>query len=131
MPKTSCRRLTYKERIQIHTLFYDSGWSQIHNGRYPIALNKALLLQKIKVIKLLLDCGAEVKIADNNGRTSLHFAAQNGHEAVVKPQTGYEALCYAARIQLKKRIISLIAYIAYMIILPRKKRASSIAKLPI
>jgi ribosome-binding protein aMBF1 (putative translation factor) len=28
MPKTPKRRLSYKERVQIHTLYFDAGWKQ-------------------------------------------------------------------------------------------------------
>ncbi|KAF4763491.1 hypothetical protein HAV15_000099 [Penicillium sp. str.  len=36
------------------------------------------------IVKLLLEQGADCHFKDNNGRTSLSWAARNGHEAIVK-----------------------------------------------
>ena len=36
------------------------------------------------MVKLLLEKGAELETKDNDGRTPLSWAAEKGHEAVVK-----------------------------------------------
>jgi hypothetical protein len=48
------------------------------------------------VVKLLLKKGADVKVIDSVGRTALHRAVLNGHQAVVKTFDGFEGFLHLA-----------------------------------
>jgi hypothetical protein len=49
-----------------------------------IALHLASSIGGESLVKLLLDCKANVNREDGNDRTALHYAAQSGHERVVE-----------------------------------------------
>jgi len=49
------------------------------------------------MVKLLVDSGANAAIASNDGGTALHFAAANGHEAVVRLLVGLGAVANEKR----------------------------------
>ncbi|KAL6879187.1 hypothetical protein J3F83DRAFT_768457 [Trichoderma novae-zelandiae] len=57
-----------------------SGWSSRHGGVLLAAARGGFAV----TVKTLLSAGVTADFADDSGRTSLSWAAQNGHEAVVK-----------------------------------------------
>ena len=54
------------------------------SGRQKTPLYCAASFGYEAVVRVLIDSGADVNKADNEGRTPLRFAASNGHEAVAR-----------------------------------------------
>jgi ankyrin repeat protein len=60
----------------------DVNYRSAYNGRIPLHL--ACQEGHESVVKVLLESGADVDVADICRKTPLHFACQEGHESVIK-----------------------------------------------
>jgi len=66
-----------------HGAYVDSAYTSTYwEGYTPLCL--AVTEGHEEVIKLLLECGANVNAQGKNGKTALHSAVEKGHEEVVK-----------------------------------------------
>lgn len=56
-------------------------WQSLQNGQTALML--AASHGRLEISKILLECGAEVNLQDNDGSTALMCAAEHGHSEVV------------------------------------------------
>lgn len=58
--------------------------SPAHNGLKAAPIHSAAAARHIRIVKLLLDHGADANVREQAGYTALHAAAQNGDEEMIR-----------------------------------------------